>query len=477
MLFAAASSSNDTTFSIPILIVAAGVALGWLVIVALLAAARHVPNIKAAGGVADLPAESPAVAGMLAGDFVVPAETAPAILLDLAARNVVDLEEVQPGKTICRVRRAHDEALTDYEEQVLDAIEGKAIDGVVPTEALTTGTEDASKGWHRQLAKKIIADAQTRGMTKDRWPKGFVATLGLTVFAAPGLVYLASAVGGESDEKPILAGVAGGIAVVGFLLGAMIAGRMSQSLAQLPTAAGIPVAARVRGLEEHLRENESLSDLPPAAVTIWGRHFAYAAAFGAAPVAVARLPMGAEDDHRAWSRFGGRWRQVRVRYPRFLPPAWGRHPLSAIATTLLVIAISGAAIYGLAVVADADRDASITKEQWDTLVTVARVAMVPFVLAIAWSLWVLVRATPDLWKTRTVTGEIVRDRRFVRSQDNNRVRYHYYLAVDNGTQAKIAAWRMREDLWSERDQGETVRAEITPNLRYVRSMEMAPAAD
>jgi hypothetical protein len=56
---------------------------------------------------------------------------------------------------------------------------------------------------------------------------------------------------------------------------------------------------------------------------------------GVAPTAVALLPFGAEDDNGAWSRFGGRWRRVRVRYPRGWPPGWGKHP--AFATFLAVL--------------------------------------------------------------------------------------------------------------------------------------------
>jgi hypothetical protein len=98
--------------------------------------------------------------------------------------------------------------------------------------------------------------------------------------------------------------------------------------------------------------------------------------------------------------------------------------------------------------------------------------MAPFGVLLVWSLTIAVRAVPDLWGRSEVTGEIVRDRKFrQRSSSGDRVHYRYYLAVDDGSHDRIRAWRMRESLWREFSQGETVRAEITPNLGYVRTME------
>ena len=294
-----ASSSGSEGFSTPLLVVAAVVGLGWLVFAGALAAIRRPPRVRAAATGMELPTESPAVAGMLASGFALPAEAAPAILLDLAARKVVDLDEVQPTNTICRVPALVEAPLTDYERRVLDAVGEKAIDGVVPTEALTTGPEERSTAWHRALAKEVIADAQGRGLTRDRWPGAIVGALAIGLGAVIALIALAAEVGGDprGGEAAVAwasGAIAGGVAVGG----ALVLTRLGRSLAQLPTAAGLDAAARAEGLEEHLREDSLLAELPPAAVAIRGRHFAYAAAFGAAPLAVALLPMGAEDDHR-----------------------------------------------------------------------------------------------------------------------------------------------------------------------------------
>lgn len=42
-----------------------------------------------------------------------------------------------------------------------------------------------------------------------------------------------------------------------------------------------------------------------------------------APMAVQQLPLGAESDRWAWSRYGGSWRLVKVVYPK-VRPGWGR---------------------------------------------------------------------------------------------------------------------------------------------------------
>ena len=74
--------------------------------------------------------------------------------------------------------------------------------------------------------------------------------------------------------------------------------------------------------------------LPPTGVAVWERYLAYGAALGVARSAVAALPMGAESDTRAWSAYGGEWREVRVRYPLLWPPGWGMGPLNALALGL-----------------------------------------------------------------------------------------------------------------------------------------------
>ena len=465
------AASTIEGFSLTLLTAAAGAAGAWLALAALIAASRRPPRIRAAAGSMELPPEPPAVAGLLANDFVLPAEVAPALLLDLSARDVVELDEVQPGRTICRIRKRADAPLTDYERRVLESLKAKEIDGIIPAEALTTGPETQSRSWHRALAKEVIADAQQRGLTHDRWTKGLVAVLTIGLLAIGALLYFASDTGGDvSGDRGVAAAITGGIAVLVLVFGAWVVTRMGQSMAQLPTDAGREAAARAEALERHLHEDEPLADLTPAAGKERGRHFAYAAAFGAAPLAVSLLPMGSEDDHRAWSRFGGRWRRVRVRYPRGWPPAWGKHPGIALVLALFWAAVALLAIKGLNELVD-DPWSGVSAEGWEWVERGAYLAMVPFVLVLAWAAYVVVRAVPDLTSTRAITGDVVRHRRFrqvITSSDNPS--YWYYLAVDDGSADKVTALRLRRELWSTVSQGDTVTAQITPRLSYVRSI-------
>src|SRR5262249_53418791 len=161
--------------------------------------------------------------------------------------------------------------------------------------------------------------AQRRGLTRPPGPGGVGTLVGAGPFAGGALLYLASAGGGEGNDEPGVWGGAGAGAIAGIVLLVVAAGPRGRARAQLPTAAGKETTARCLALRKHLRDNEQLGALQPAAVQLWGRHFAYAGAMGIAPTAVALLPFGTEDDRGAWSRFGGQWHRVRIRYPRGWP--------------------------------------------------------------------------------------------------------------------------------------------------------------
>ena len=96
------------------------------------------------------------------------------------------------------------------------------------------------------------------------------------------------------------------------------------------TPAGREAAARWLGMRELLGEDPLFGEQPPAAVAIWDRILAHGTALGTAHGVVRALPLGAENDRQAWSSVGGRWRVVRVRYPRAIPPGYGRPPAVAL---------------------------------------------------------------------------------------------------------------------------------------------------
>jgi hypothetical protein len=228
----------------------------------------------------------------------------------------VDLEQYGPGRTVCRIRRTSGEGLEAYERMVLDHVAGLAVDGVVPAEALTTGPQDQSSRWWRAFQRAVVGDARERGLTRDRWSGSAKAFLRAAALVPAGLGVMYANAAGGLDFGTIGAGL-----VIWVVLTAAI----KLFGEQRDTPAGAEAAARWLGVRDYLGRNEVFPTLPPASVAIWDRYLGYGAALGVATAAVHALPMGAEDDHRAWSAFGGRWRVVKVRYPR-LGFAWSRKP-------------------------------------------------------------------------------------------------------------------------------------------------------
>jgi hypothetical protein len=451
-----ASSSSSDGFSLPVLLAAAGVAAVWLLVTAAIWLIRRPPGVDGTPATMDLGPEPPAIAALLCDGYDVRTETAPTTLLDLAAREVIRLEEARPGETVCMVpSTAASAALLPFEDHVLDALRSKAVDGIVPATALTTGTEDASTRWHRRLAQLVVADAQSRGLTVNRWPKTVIALVGLGVAVVVGLLVLAAQIGGDAEETPVLAGIAGAVAVGGAVVLSATANRMRRSFAQHPTSAGEQAEARWLGVRAHLAQNEQLGRLPPASVRLYGRHLAYAAGFGLAEHAVEALPFGEEDDHLAWSAHGGRWRRVRVRYPRVVPPGWGRHP--ALATFLGAI-WGGLSVWLLTRFGDVDGQVG--------LIVTAVVG-----LPLLWAVWALVNAVPDLFTRRTLTATAVRCRQRPRIlASNDPPKYWYYVALDDGSRDRVAACRVKEELYRQVRQGQTLTVDVTPRLGYVRAV-------
>src|SRR5947209_13769793 len=166
----------------------------WLVLLAILAMASR-PRLPNAGPAAqDLPgSESPAVVGFLTNRWEVGRETVPATLLDLAARGAVTIDQVAPGRFVCRLKSKVPAGLAPYEEQVLDHVRGLASGGVVPCEALTTGPEAQSKGWWDRFQKAVVADARGQGLSRSRWGKPALVALGIGALA-PALLAAAAIV-------------------------------------------------------------------------------------------------------------------------------------------------------------------------------------------------------------------------------------------------------------------------------------------
>ena len=454
------------------------------------AAARRVPDVDAGPATQELPpvarGRRPAVRRLRVGSRSRPGDGARPRRPARWSRSRRSAGQDDLPAAASRARRA----LTAYEQRVLDDRRRKAIDGVVPDR----GADDRDRGrvaragsaGFQQGGHREVAGARPHPRPLAQGPaSGFVGFGPLAVGRARRARGHRSAAtqrrrGGAAPASPAASPV-----VILSLAISVITGELGRSLAQLPTDDGKAAAAPCLGLQRHLRENEHFDELPPAAVRS-GAATSPTRPRWARAVAVALLPMGAEDDHRAWSRFGGRWRRVRVRYPRRCPPAWGKHPAFALFLAVLWGTAAVAALYGsdervaTTPIRAPDPDVQPRPARLDragrapALHPVRAAAPVGAVRARAG------RARP-VARRATITGELVRAAPapavFKSRNEDNPPKYWYYLAVDDGTRHEAARVPGAAGALRPRRQGETVTAVYTPNLGYVRELRRGGPAE
>jgi predicted membrane protein DUF2207 len=417
----------------PLDVVAISGVVVWLLVVAAVRWARRPVEARVGEKTLDLGPEPPAVANLLANDFDVTREALPATLLDLAARDVVELEHRGPGVFFCRLDPRADPPSSEYETRVLDLLRHRAVDGVVPPEALTTGPREASTKWWGSFRREVIDDCQRRGLSRDLWNRSTLSAL-----TAVGLV-----------PAPLLAAAFGWRAALGYVV-IMLAfvGWLRSGRRQRETPVGLEAASRWLGVRSKLREDEVLRSTPAITVALWERHLAYAAAFGLTGEASRLLGLEAESDTRAWSAHEGSWRRVRVQYPRVFPLGWGLSPAGAIVRGLAAVAAGGILIAVLVPVLDG----------------AAKALLAPAALFAVTGLVVAARGVADIGSTFEVTGPILRLRN--RGSDD---KPRHYVAVDEGS-TTVRAWVVRPELYALLTQDDLVTASLSPRLRYVRSV-------
>ncbi|HEX2043823.1 MAG TPA: hypothetical protein VHF24_14420 [Acidimicrobiales bacterium] len=462
-------------------LVAVGVGAAWAALLAALAFATRSRSVEPGAATLDLGGpEPPAVVNLLTSDWRLGHEAVPATLLDLAARRLVALEQVG-GRTLVRVPSGvvqDDEAvgLEPYERMVLDHVRHHAVDGVVPAEALTTGPEEEARGWWRRFRRSVERDARRRGLSRKRFSPG-TRTVLLVTAAMVALVVAVAATTlpddpEDSDDDPVGTALALGALTAGAL---MLAAEAVNG--ERDTPAGREAARRWLGLRTMLAEDPLFAEHPPAGVAIWDRLLAYGATMGVAHGAVRALPLGAERDDEAWSSVGGHWRVVRIRYPRFLPPGYGRHPGLVAALGLFQVGLAVLAMPAATAAGDALLDAAgdFSPDQSVPLgvrvgVSVGLGAVVALALLLALrGASMTVSGIGDLVTgRRRVEGRALRVRR--RGTDE---RPRWYVAVDDGTAGRIRAWMTSP---GGAVQGSTVAAVVTRGLAHVRDFEVVSPA-
>ena len=444
MLTLAAEAAPKVEPIAAVLVVALVYLAGWVAVAGVAYLVHRPVEPDAAPDTQELGPEPPAIANLLTGTFEVSAEAMPATLVDLAARRLVELETLPDGSTVCRLRTStadRDADLAPYESQVLGLLRDKAVNGVVPAGALTTGTGERASAFWKSFRKAVIADAQQRGLCRAVWGKRISSLLGIAALLPFLLIWAAGRFKAPDEVE-------------------------WTPLGAVTIACALAIAWL--GVRGYLSGTATFPDLPPAHVVLWDRYLAYATAFGVARACVRALPMSAEPDRRAWSSYGGRWRQVKVRYPK-LRPGWGMSPWIALLRGLFFGAFAGFITYVLLIRVD-PRDSLDATGPASRYVAWAVLGAGLICLLVTVRLGSLVvQALNDLFVTRTVEGEVLRERTW--GTDEN---ITHWVAVDNGKSPVVRAWRVSPARATEVDQNQVVRARVSPLLGFVRSFERLP---
>jgi hypothetical protein len=447
----------------PAVIAAACAVVAWLVLLLAMTLRTRTPDIDPGPATAELGPESPAVVDYATADGHLSDEAASATLLDLAARGILQIEEIGPELSLVRLRGNDPPevaALESYERMVYDHVRMLASrDGVVATGALAEGARNLG-GWWRQFRRAVLAEARAQGLFVPRWSKPQTTLLGAAAFLPAALAFIAAAQVTDPDGDDDPSWAVGGVTLFALLA---IIGRLRGNR---PTERGRQVVAAWLGVRDHLARNPQFNELPAAAVTVWGRHLAYAAALGLAGRAVASLPVSLPADaQRAWSDYGGLWHRVSVRYPRPRTSALihlfrlrGRPPVQVAGASIVV----GAVVFvfpGLFL--------RILLPAFGFPDVVARASQLLVVLLVAGP--PLLRAAIDLATPASLQGQIVRLRATTFEKFSGDQKGHdHWMAVDDGRHGEVTAMAVPEELYGRLVEGDVVRLAVAARTGWVQ---------
>lgn len=425
----------------------------WGAVVAGLALATKPVPVRAGRPTYDLRGETPALVAFLTSRFSASENAAPATLLDLAARGVLNVEHIGPELALVRLRRNR-EQLNEYEQLVYDRVKSLATaDGVVATGALAEGNRNL-ESWRKKFAHAVRNEARSKGLSEARWHK-----IHHTIFA--GITMLPAFAGGTAfavrdTDDPVGAFIAG--AFVTYIALMFLAERLNDERA---TPAGAQAAAHWLGVRAQYKDL-AFNEKPAAAVAIWGREFAYAAALGLAQRAVVSLPVATPPNcGQAWSDYGGMWHPVTVHYRGKGPLGrlmWGKPAHRAAQTIGIAAVISVAPVLIGSAVMSAFIGLPGDPVQLSLLVAV---------LFAATGLALIVSERSS---QQTVRGQVIRLRR----RRVNDSEYRYWIAIDDGTSRTVRAFGTTEAVWSGLAEGDLVEARAGRWLGWAESVSKVP---
>lgn len=443
------SPASITTF----IAVLAGAFAAWFLVLGLLAWRTRAGFIAPAPASQELWDEPPAIAHLLTNRWEIQEEAAEATFVDLAARGYLEITRMgpEPENAVVAIKDPYPADLTPYERLVFDRVQQVTVGSTTtPLPALAHGSPAAARLWLTGFRRSVTEHARVLGLSRSR--VSITTRIGLTVLAFVGGVVTAATATNLFGHP--------GFGILGLAVAATQIWSISWLQGERDTEAGREAAARWLGMRQYLELHPSFAELPPAAVVMWGRYLAYAAALDVARQTLHVLELGPGDDKQAWSAYGGIWRKVRVRYPR--RPSWGNTPLRAVAHALCWIAW-GALMIFLA---------------HDPLHIGALTGPFTFIgaLATAWGTMYLSCAIVDAVAPLHIEGLVLRVRER-KKLDWFATRYtpkkhRTYLALDPGSGETTKAWVLTPNLRYQAAEGEVVRIKVGRFFGAAREYEI-----
>lgn len=431
---------------------AAAVSVAWFVLLGLLAYRTKAGFVVPAPASQELGAETPALAHLLANRWECGEDAAEATFMDMAARGYIAIERVgpEPEQAVCTVEDPWPPDLTPYERTVMNRIQQVTVGSSTPLPALAHGSPQAAELWLRSFRAEVIAHARQLGLSRSR----------ISTTTRVGLVSLALLPGGVTAIVAAKSFGHPAFALLGLIIYWLLASSVGRLRGERDTEAGREAAGRWLGMREYLRLHPSFAELPPAAVTMWQRYLAYAAALGVARQVLRVLELGPGDDHKAWSAYGGTWRRVQVRYR--LRPSWGWAPSRALVTGFGWLGWAGLMIF--------------MTRQWFSLDWVVVLAVAITSMACGLGVTYVVCGLLDWLAPRYLDGLVLRVRERKRfnpfAKRNAPRRSRTYLALDTGSGDTAIAWVMAPGLRYQASEGELARVKVGRCFGQVRRYEI-----